>query len=138
MATGPVDLDKIVAKFVEIRDAKDELEKRHKSELLPYVQAMEQIEAFLRRKLDEQGSESVRTSSGTFFKVLKESVTVANREALYQWAKDNDQIDLLDIRAAKKNILAYKKSRVTEDNPYGELPPGVDYRAEIEVQVRRA
>jgi hypothetical protein len=138
MATGPVDLDKVVAKYVELRDAKKEVEDRHKSELLPYVQAMEQIETFLRRKLDEQGVESSRTNSGTFFKKLNESVTVANRDALYEWAKTHDQLDLLDIRAAKKNILAYKAATVTEENKQGLLPPGVDYRAEIEVQVRRA
>ena len=106
------------------------MEKRHKSELLPYVQALETLQSFLHKKLNDVNADSMKTKAGTFFLKKKESVTVASRETFFQWMRDNNQWDLADIRAGKTNILAYMEQTK-------QLPPGLDYSAFIEVQVRK-
>jgi len=140
-----IDLNKMVALYVKFRDAKKATEERHKSELLPFVQGMEKIEAYLLAHLHDTKAESSRTEAGTFFKKENVSITVANRETYLTFIKENDLWDLADVRVAKTNVQKYMET----PDPSGELgadgkpkqlglPPGLNYRAEVEVQVRRS
>ncbi len=145
-AKPEVDLNKLVDLYVKLRDKKKEMEDGHKAQLLPIVQGIERLEAFFHNKLNELKVESMNTVAGTFFKKKTVSITVANRETFLPFIKENDLWDLADVRAAKKNIEEYmdKPDPSGEIDPTTEkpktlgLPPGLNYRAEIEVQVRRS
>ena len=144
-ASPEIDLNKLVALYVRMRDKKKEMDDGHKSTVQPIVDAMEKIEGILHAKLVASNAESMNTESGTFFKKKKVSITIANGETFIPFIKENNLWDLADIRAAKVNIEKYME----ELDPSGELdadgkpkkrgvPPGLNYRAEIEIQVRRS
>lgn len=126
-----VDLERIVAWYVAQRAAKKAMEERHKLELAPLVAAMEKAELFFLTKLNQDGTESVKTKAGTFFKTTKTSATVASRETFLSWVRSNDQWDLADIRAAKVNIAKYKEE-------HKDIPPGINWHEEITVNIRKA
>lgn len=123
--------DDIVARYVQIRDAKDALVSAHKTAVAKYDEAMEKIENFLLAHLNAQGSEAVRTNAGTFFKTSKTSATVADWDGLLSWVRENDMWSALDRKVNKTFVVNYRAE-------HNDLPPGVNYREETVVQIRRA
>ncbi len=123
--------DDLIAKYVALRDKKASVVAAHKLEIAKFDETLDKVEALLLKQFSEQGVDSVRCSSGTAFKHHKTSVTVADKEVYLNWIKQNDAWEFLDIRPAKKTVEAYK-----DENQ--DIPPGINWRDEITVQVRRA
>lgn len=122
--------DVIIGRYVAMRDQIDVLEKEHKERLAPLKEAMKKIETFLLGELTKHGLENMKSVSGTAYKSKFQSVTAADKQAFLEFVKSNDAWELLDIRPLKSAVLEYK-----EENT--ELPPGLNYREEITVNVRR-
>lgn len=123
-------MDQIVRLYIANRDYKDELDKEHKERLAAIEAFATEAERRLRRDLNEQGVSSVRTDYGTAFKKQVTSATVGDRAALLEYAQAHDAWALCDIRAAKTAIKEFVDAK-------GEPPPGVNWRVEEVVQVRR-
>lgn len=123
-------MDQIVRLYIAQRDYKEELEKEHKARTAAFEAFNNAAESRIRTHLREQGVESIRTDYGTAFKKHATSATVADRQALLDYALANSALALLDIRAAKAAV----KEHVELHN---EPPPGVNWRVEEVVQVRR-
>lgn len=126
-----MDTAELIGKYVQLRDLIGEREKKHKEALAPMKEMLDKIAAVLHQRLDADGANSVNTPNGVAFKTTKTSVTVADKEGFMGWLKANDRLDLLDVRANKTAIVAYREEMQ-------DLPPGLNWREEIEVQVRRA
>lgn len=78
------------------KQAKDEFEKS----LEKVNAAMEVLEGQLLADLDELGSESVRSKSGTVYKRVETSVSVEDKDTFKAFAQDYDEA-LMDVRANK-------------------------------------
>lgn len=123
-------IDEAVEKYVELRDYLgverkkfDALEKDIKSEL-------EQISMWLRDKGDNLGVDSFNTRYGTAYRAVKTSYTCGNWQEFIDWVIKTNNTQCLEHRVAK---LATKEIH----DVTGELPPGVNYSAEVEFLVRR-
>jgi hypothetical protein len=102
-------------------------------------------EASLCAILQTNKLKSVKTSFGTVFKDLKESVTVEDKDTFIEFIKETGNFNLATISAAKAVILE-KMGELEEDKetgdkhrPNGEaIPPGVKYNAFRTVKVRKS
>ena len=124
-------MDELVENYVKLRDAKAQLKAEYDGKRAKLDEVMDQIEGNLLLKFQELGCESVRTAVGTAYKSTRCSATVADWDTILDHVQQTDNWTLLDHRISKKAVEEYK-----EEN--GELPPGVNWREEVVVNVRRS
>ncbi len=137
-----VTLDKIVAKYVAMRDEKTEIEKRHKEELRPINEGMKLLEAYMQQALDAQNQKSASFAGiGTCYKTKWTKAKVTDWPAVLQWIEENDRDDLL-TQAVNKTVVI---EEMTQMNPEtGEVTmvpcpiPGVEVESGYKVNVRRS
>lgn len=122
-------IDEAVKAYLELREIKAQLEKRHKERKAKVDDKMKSIEAQLLQFFEETGQESARTKYGTPYTQLRESVTVSSRDDFLDFVRENEAWDMLENRASKTAVLEYK-------DEHEELPPGLSYRAERIVNVK--
>lgn len=122
-------IDAVVQKYLQIRQKKAEMDKEHKQRIKRLTDAMSKLEAMLLEQFDEMGVESVRTKNGTPYTQLRESVNVGSRDDFLNFVRENDAWDMLESRVSKAAAIEYK-------NEHGELPPGLNYRAERVINVK--
>ncbi len=128
---GRQQVDVAIEQYIAMRDKKTEIKDRHKVELAPVQQIMDRLEAWLLHHLNSTGAKSVTADQGgTAFKKKRVSITVQDREAFMEFAVNNDELGLLDIRASKLAVEEFLEAN-------GELPPGTSIVREIVAQVRR-
>lgn len=123
-------MDEYVGRYVRVRDAKKELAKRHAGEMAPYNEALDQLYAAILDALNRGGVESSRTKSGTAYKSMRTSYTVADPAALRQWLEANNRFDLLETRVSKEAIENMLQGGDS-------LPPGLKVSSEVTLKVNR-
>ncbi len=124
-------MDKMIAKYVGLRDKKAALAKQHAEQLAPFNQTLEILEAWMLEDLQASGSESMRTENGTAYKSKRTSATVEEWAAVLKFIQDNNAWDLLERRVSKTAVQA-----VIDDTQ--QPVPGVKVTTEVTVNVRRA
>lgn len=130
-AAPPTDLSTIVEKYIKVRDRKAAIMNEAKEKAAKFDDVLDKIEAVLLATFAEMGMESVKTPFGTAYKSTRTSATVADWDIVWDFIQQNEQWDMLEKRVNKTTVEAYK----TET---GELPPGVNWREELTIGVRRS
>jgi len=130
--SGQGQADALVERYVKLRDAKTKLANQTKEKVQVLEEAMAKIEAVLLQQFNADGIESVRTAAGTAYKDPKTFATVGDWDAFLGFVKEKGLWQLLKHDVVKKAVEEY---RAENDD---ELPPGVDWREEITIKVRRA
>lgn len=125
-------IDEIAEKTLKVRDKIAEIKERHKNELAPYNEALERMENLLLAQLNQLGASSIKTAHGTVYKSSRTSSPVADWPLFLDYIRKHEEWDLLERRASKSAVEQFKS--LHED----ELPPGVDWREEITVNIRRS
>ena len=128
-----IKVEQVVEAVITTRDEIDAIKKRHKDELADLEELQEKRTKWLHKQLDEVGTDSMKTKSGTFFKKKTERVGVDDVEAFHAFIKTHDAWDLLTKAVNKTSAL----ERIGEDRDVSKIP-GLKYSSEIEVQVRRS
>ena len=124
-------LDLIVERYVQMRDRLAQMKADYDASTAEIKAGMTKLEGAIMDTLNEQGVESVRTNAGTAFKSVSTSATIADWDAYLDFVKSNDRWDMLEKRCSK---LAVDQYRVANDD----LPPGVNWKSAVTVNVRRA
>jgi hypothetical protein len=91
---------------------------------------MKRMSMWLRDKGDEMCVDSFKTGAGTAYRNVKTSYRVRDFPAFFAWVVENNKPQCLEKRVAK---LATKEIH----DATGEIPPGLDFAAEVEFDVRR-
>lgn len=130
-ASPVVAIDNIVAKYVQLRDKKAEIEAKAKAEVAEINRALEKCEIFLLQKMQEQGLEALPTAFGTAYKQTKHSYSVADWDSFLTFVRQGEHWAMLERRAAKKAVDEYRDEE-------SDLPPGLNARSEVVVNVRRS
>lgn len=126
-----MNLDDVVGKYIELRDRKAQMKKEFSVKVEKIDEAMAKIENAILATFDKMGGvQSIRTTHGTPYVNLRESVTVADRDNYFDFVRENEAWDMLESRANKTAVLQYKEE-------HGELPPGLNYRAERTINIKR-
>ena len=125
-------IDEAIEAYVNTRDELRAKQQAFKLEEDAMKVRMEQISMWLRDKADELGVDSFKTQFGTAYRSVKTSYRVATGgwDAFIGWVKETGNFQCLEKRVAK---LATKE--IHDDT--GAIPPGLDYVAEVEFDVRR-
>lgn len=135
------DLNVRVSQYVRLRDKIKEIKDRHKAELKPFIETQAQLNALILGLLDQAGAESVRTDSGTAYKTLDRSATLADRSAFWEYVQAEQAWHLIDYKAnvtAVADFIADKaEAAKTDPLVVPAPPPGVNYSETWEVGVRR-
>jgi hypothetical protein len=125
-------LDEVVEKYIALRDRKAQIKKDAEEKMKPIDAAMDQIEAVLLSTFDQIGMDSCKSTAGTAYISTKTSATVADKEVFGAFVRaSEDNWHLADVRAAKANIETYVEQ-------HQDLPPGINWREERTINVRRA
>lgn len=124
-------METLVEKYVALRDKKAAMSTSYKEQVAVLDKALTSIEVALLSQFDALGVESVRTKAGTAYKTTRASATVADWDAVLDFVMKNDLWNMLERRVSKQAVEQYK-----DEN--GDLPPGVNWREELVVNIRRS
>ncbi len=124
-------MDQLVEKYIQLRDAKAALNNRHKEKVARLDNVLDKIEAALLVEFQKAGIESVKTASGTAYKTTRASATVGDWDTTLEFIRTQEVWNMLERRVSKDAVVQYKEE-------HGDLPPGVNWREEVTVNVRRS
>ena len=126
-------LDELVANYIKLRDKKSLLKKQYDEKVAKVDAVMDKMEAIILKTFQDSGIDSARTDAGTAYISTRTSATVASREELFQWIQEDfeERSIFLENRVSKVAVEQYKAAN-------DDLPPGLNYRSEVTVGVRRA
>ena len=126
-------LDELVANYIKLRDKKSQLKKQYDEKVAKVDAVMDKMEAIILKTFQDSGIDSARTDAGTAYISTRTSATVGSREELFQWIQEDfeERSIFLENRVSKVAVEQFKAAN-------DDLPPGVNFRSEIVVGVRRA
>lgn len=124
-------ISELVDKYIQIRDKKAQLKKEYEAKVAPLEEAHSKIEAKFLELFEKTGTDSLKTEFGTAYRATRSSVSVADRDAFMTYIRENDEWPLLEVRPSKAAVESFKDS-------HEDLPPGINYREEVVVNIRRA
>jgi type I site-specific restriction endonuclease len=124
-------LSEIVTKYIELRDKKAELKAEYDNKVASIDEVLDKIEVKLLQVFEETGSKSFSTPNGTAYASVRTSASVADKEAFMEYVKNTEQWPLLEVRASKTAIEQHR-------DLHEDLPPGVNWREERVVNIRRS
>lgn len=125
-----VTVDEVIAAYVKLRTKKDAIEAETKDRIKGIKEKLEQLEAWLKEKADEQGVTSFKTKHGTAFLTTSDYANVGNWDAVLEFIRENEAFDMLEKRISKIAVRGYIEANK-------EVPPGVNYGTKLEVNVRK-
>lgn len=123
-------IDDAINVYVATRDALAEERKAYNTYEAKAKNYMDRIEMFIKDKADEIGVDSFKTKSGTAYRTVKTSYRVGNWDVYLNWLKETNNFQCLEKRAAKNAV-----KEIHDET--GEIPPGLEYVAEVAFDVRR-
>ena len=124
-------IDSIIERYIKLRDKKAQMKAAFDASTSDINNAMTRCEQVILEEINSQGVESVRTEFGTAFKSVTTSVTAADGEMFMQFCIANDRMDMMEKRPNKTAVEEYKAAN-------DDLPPGINYRQAVSLNVRRA
>lgn len=124
-------LSELVGKYVELRDKKAEMKAEFDAKASKIDEALNKIEAALLKTFESSGLDSIKTEFGTAYTTTQTTATVADPDAFRQFVKDNDAFEFFQNRVSKTAVEQYKAV-------HDDIPPGLNWREERVVNVRRA
>ena len=124
-------IDTLIEKYIKLRDKKAEMKAAFDASVADVDAYMKRCEQAIMAHLDKNGVDSVGTPNGTAFKSTTTSATVADKEAFLNYVRTTEAWPLMDVRASKTAIAEFVAE--TQD-----LPPGINWRAETVVRIRRS
>ena len=126
-------LDELVANYIKLRDKKSQLKKQYDEKVAKVVAVMDKMEAIILKTFQDSGIDSARTDAGTAYISTRTSATVGSREEFLSWVlQDPDERSIfLENRVSKVAVEQFKAAN-------DDLPPGINFRSEVTVGVRRA
>lgn len=124
-------MDQVVAAYLQLKQQKEQMVKRHKEELAPLTDKLNKLMAWCHQQLNSQGQKNARVDSGTAFLQTDVSVTVEDWDTMLEFIKATDQFQFLERRVSKGVVQEYIEAT-------GEVPPGVKVSADISCHIRKS
>lgn len=123
-------IDVAIDAYIKKRDELDAERKKYNAYEREAKDELERINQWLKDKADELGLDGLKASTGTAFRKVKTSYRMGNWDEFIKWVRETGNYQCLEKRVAK---LATAEIH----NESGVVPPGVEYVAEVEMEVRR-
>lgn len=124
-------IDDLISSYVKLRDKKAEIKSQYDAKVLKIDETLDKIEKVLLVRFRDSGTESAKTEYGTAFLSTRNSCTAADKESFLEFVREKDEWGLLDVRPLKSAVEVFKSE-------HDDLPPGLNWRSEVVVSVRRS
>jgi nanoRNase/pAp phosphatase (c-di-AMP/oligoRNAs hydrolase) len=131
-------MDEIVEKYIALRDAKAKLKEQYTAKAAKIESVLAKFEGVLLAQFDAQGIQSCKTTAGTAYKQKQTGATVADFTALLTFIQENEMWQMLEKRVSKLAVEEYQTATKSDEAPQGLLPPGINWREEYVINVRRS
>ena len=131
-ATPPVDLDKLTAIYIKIRDARSDKKREFEAQ---DKELEDQLTVLATQMLDtckEMGADSIRTPHGTIIRTVKSRYWTSDWDSMYDFIEKHGAFGLLEKRLHQTNMKDF-----LSENP-DVLPMGLSVESEYTVSVRRS
>lgn len=130
--TAPVDLDKLTAIYIKIRDARSDKKREFEAQ---DKELEDQLSVLATQMLDtckEMGADSIRTPHGTIIRTVKSRYWTSDWDSMYSFIEKHGAFGLLEKRLHQTNMKDF-----LSENP-DVLPMGLSVESEYTVSVRRS
>jgi ribosomal protein S24E len=124
-------LSELVAKYIELRDKKAQFKAEYDGKVAKLDEVLEKIESTLLKTFETTGMDSVKTEFGTAYTSTRTTASIADPDAFMTYCKAHDAWHMLEKRVSKAAVEQYK-------DEHEDVPPGINYRAERTVNIRRS
>jgi hypothetical protein len=130
--TPPVSTEKLVRAYIRMRDARAALTTDFEAKDKEIRDQMDVIESHLLEVCKTAGANSIKTDKGTVIRSVKTRFWTSDWEAMHQFIRENNALDLLERRVAQTAMSEFLKN-----NP-DKLPKGMNVDSKYTVVVRRS
>lgn len=124
-------LSELIDKYIEIRDKKAQLKAEYDAKKNKMDDALDKIEAVILKTFDASGMDSAKTENGTAYTSRLVTATVADPDVFMQHVIATEAWHMIEKRCSKVGVEQYRAE-------HNEVPPGVNWREERVVNVRRS
>jgi hypothetical protein len=124
-------IDKIVAVYIKIRSAKEDLTREYDDKIADLDEQMRVLKQKLLDISKETGVTSFKTDSGTAYRTIKNRYWTNDWESFYGFMREHGAMELLEKRIHQTNMREF-----LEDHPEVH-PPGLNVDQEYEITIRR-
>lgn len=121
----------LIAKYIQLRDKKKELEDAHKERMAPFNSTMMKIEGLLQKHLADNDLDNLKCEAGTVYTAVRTTAKVDDWDNFLAFVQSTDSWHFLERRASKQAVEEYLESEQ-------ELPPGVSVKRDATVNIRRS
>lgn len=129
-APQQIDVDALVALYIECRDFVKKANEQHEGRLAKKKLAMKQIEGILQSFLDTTGQIRGACKTGSFYTKTKYTATIADKQEFIRHVLGTGNADLVDWKANAVAARDFEKEN-------GAALPGVHITAVASIGVRR-
>lgn len=127
-----VPTEKLVKIYIKMRDARSALAAEYEKKDKEIKEQMEEVEKVLLEVCKNAGADSIKTGAGTVIRGVKTSYWTSDWEAMHNFIKENDALELLERRVAQRAMGEFLKA-----NP-DKMPKGMNVESKYTVTVRRS
>jgi hypothetical protein len=127
---APAQVATVIEKYIALRDKKSALKSAYELKARAIDEAQDRCEAYLMGQLKALGAESLRTDFGTAYRTTRTSATVADWELTLNFVREKEMWPLLEKRVNKTFVQSYIDQNA-------DLPPGINWREEHIINIRR-
>jgi hypothetical protein len=124
-------IDKIVAVYIKIRNAKEKLVEEYEAKLSDFDEQMKVLKEKLLAISKETGVTSFKTENGTAYRTVKNRYWTNDWSSFYGFMREHGAMELLEKRIHQTNMREF-----LEDHPEVH-PPGLNVDQEYEITIRR-
>lgn len=124
--------EKLVKVYIKMRDKRSELKQQYEAEDLKVKEQMEAIETILLETCKQAGASSIKTSAGTVIRGVKTQYWTSDWEAMHQFIKENDALELLERRISQRAMGEFLQSHPDK------MPKGMNVESRYTVTIRRS
>ena len=127
-----IPLDEVVNTYITIRNEKERRAREFQRKDQELKSDLEQLEQVMLNSCNEVNADSIKTSTGTIIKSLKENYVCSDWSNFKDFVLENEAVELLQQRIHQANFKEFLASR-SEDG----LPPGISTLREFNIVVRK-
>ena len=123
--------DEIVSQYIAARNEVEEVEARHKAELIPVKEKLEGLSFQLLEICNENNADSIKTPMGTVSRRVSSRFWTTDWKRMYEFITKNEAPFLLEQRIHNGNMRQFM-----EENP-DQMPIGLQSTSKYVIQVRK-
>ena len=126
---GTYDVNSLIGAYKMLEAKIDEVEARYKEAVAPLKEKLQQLSGAIAIKMDENKLENVRTSFGTAYFAVIESIKVTDKDVFFGWVIANEAADVL-TSAVSREAIRDRRDR-------GEEVPGLEITPIRKLHIRK-